>query len=57
MFLSLGNLELSPEAGILVVDWRTGGTLQLTGRAHVEWAAPGERTVRFEVDEVRERRP
>jgi uncharacterized protein len=57
MFLSLGNLELNPAAGILVVDWRTGGTLQLTGRAHVDWSADGERAIVFAVDEVRERRP
>jgi predicted pyridoxine 5'-phosphate oxidase superfamily flavin-nucleotide-binding protein len=57
MFLSLGNLELNPAAGILVVDWRTGAALQLTGRAHVEWAPGGDRTIRFAVDGVRERRP
>jgi predicted pyridoxine 5'-phosphate oxidase superfamily flavin-nucleotide-binding protein len=54
MFLSLGNLEASPDAGVLVVDWRTGATLQVTGRAHVAWAAPDDRSVVLAVDEVRE---
>ncbi|HZM30707.1 MAG TPA: pyridoxamine 5'-phosphate oxidase family protein [Acidimicrobiales bacterium] len=54
MFLSLGNLEDRPEAGVLVVDWRTGASLQVTGRAHVAWAAPDDRTVVLAVDEVRE---
>ena len=54
MFLSLGNLEARPEAGVLVVDWRTGATLQVTGRAHVGWDAPDDRTVALAVEEVRE---
>jgi len=54
MFLSLGNLETRPEAGVLVVDWRSGATLQVTGRAHVAWADTDERTVVLDVDEVRE---
>jgi uncharacterized protein len=54
MFLSLGNLEARPEAGVLVVDWRTGATLHVTGRAHVAWTAPDDRTVVLAVDEVRE---
>ena len=57
MFLSLGNLAVDPAAGILVIDWPTGATLQLTGRAAVEWRSPDHRTVHFAVDEVRETRP
>jgi uncharacterized protein len=57
MFLSLGNLAVDPAAGILVIDWSTGATLQLTGRAEVEWRGPGDRTVHFAVDEVRDMRP
>jgi uncharacterized protein len=37
MFNTLGNLEISPEAGLLFVDWQTGSTLQLTGSATVLW--------------------
>jgi uncharacterized protein len=54
MFLSLGNVELDPHAGVLVVDWTTGATLQLTGRAHVVWRGADERVVVFDVDEVRQ---
>jgi uncharacterized protein len=54
MFLSLGNLELDPHAGVLVVDWSTGSTLQLTGHAHVDWRGADERVVVFDVDEVRQ---
>lgn len=49
MYMTLGNLELDPRAGLLFPDWERGETLQLTGRAAVEW---GERpVVRFELDE------
>ena len=55
MFLSLGNLEQPlPESGAVVVDWRSGATLQVTGRAHVAWATPDDRTVVLDVDEARE---
>lgn len=36
MFNTLGNLQVTPNAGLLFVDWR-GATLQLTGDAHVLW--------------------
>ncbi|MGR6915922.1 pyridoxamine 5'-phosphate oxidase family protein [[Actinomadura] parvosata] len=48
MYMTLGNLELDPAAGLLFPDWERGETLQLTGRARVEWSEP--RVVRFEVD-------
>ncbi len=35
MFCTLGNLERDPRAGILFVDFSTGTTLRLTGRAAV----------------------
>jgi uncharacterized protein len=54
MFLSLGNLQIRPESGVLVVDWHSGATLHVTGRAHVAWAAPDDRRVVLDVDEVRE---
>ena len=48
MYMTLGNLELDPAAGLLFVDWERGETLQLTGRARGEWGEP--RVVRFEVE-------
>jgi predicted pyridoxine 5'-phosphate oxidase superfamily flavin-nucleotide-binding protein len=59
MFLTLGNLAANPRAGLLLLDWETGDTLQLSGRAAVDWsperaaAVPGaERVVDFTVDRV-----
>ncbi|MFI6038803.1 pyridoxamine 5'-phosphate oxidase family protein [Streptomyces sp. NPDC051315] len=49
MFLTLGNLAADPRAGLVLLDWTTGRTLQLTGEARTEFAADGERTVRFTV--------
>lgn len=37
MFMSLGNLETHPYAGLLFVDFETGDLLQLTGAARIEW--------------------
>ena len=59
MFMTLGNVAANPRAGLLFIDWETGDTLQLTGRAVVDWsperasAIPGaERVVDFAVDRV-----
>ncbi|MEU6219859.1 pyridoxamine 5'-phosphate oxidase family protein [Streptomyces sp. NPDC047022] len=52
MFLTLGNLLGDPRAGVLFLDWTTGTTLHLTGEARTEFAADGERTVRFTVTEA-----
>lgn len=46
MFMTLGNLELNPRAGLLFVDWESGRSLQLTGTAHVSFSNDA-RTVRF----------
>lgn len=58
MYMSLGNLDLDPRAGLLFVDWESGHTLHLTGRARVDWTPeraaqhPGaQRVIDFEVDE------
>ncbi|MFJ7058022.1 pyridoxamine 5'-phosphate oxidase family protein [Streptomyces griseobrunneus] len=63
MFLTLGNLELHPEAGLLVPDWETGDLLQLSGTAHTVWdgaeaaAVPGvQRIVEFRIKAVQETR-
>ncbi len=61
MFQTLGNLTVNPRTGLLFLDWETGSTLQLTGRAQIVWDAqalrsrPGaERLVEVTVDAVRE---
>lgn len=63
MFMTLGNLSLDPRAGLLFIDWTTGGLLQLSGRARVDWEPgsaallPGaQRVVEFCVDAVQESR-
>ncbi|MBB3139344.1 FAD-binding oxidoreductase [Halomonas organivorans] len=37
-FNTLGNLLRDPRVGLLFVDFETGGMLQLTGRARIDWA-------------------
>ena len=62
MFNTLGNLAADPRAGLLLVDFEHGGTLQLSGRARIEWdrsavaAYEGaERLVELTVEAVVER--
>lgn len=62
MFNTLGNLVVEPRAGLLFVDFARGRTLQLSGRARIDWdahhaaAVPGaERLVTFDVAEAVER--
>lgn len=59
MYMTLGNLELDPRAGLLFLDWEQGRSLHLTGRASVDWdperaaREPGaQRLVDFEVERV-----
>ncbi len=33
MFMTLGNIDVNPHCGLLIPDWRTGSTIQLTGTA------------------------
>ncbi|WP_131740948.1 pyridoxamine 5'-phosphate oxidase family protein [Actinomadura roseirufa] len=56
MYMTLGNLELDPSAGLLFLDWEQGHTLHLTGQARVDWdperaaATPGaQRWIDFDV--------
>ncbi|RKT74600.1 hypothetical protein DFJ66_7963 [Saccharothrix variisporea] len=58
-FMTLGNIELNPKAGLVFLDWATGSTLQVTGRCGVDWRArraaalPGaQRVVDFHVERV-----
>ncbi|MCV7200776.1 pyridoxamine 5-phosphate oxidase [Mycolicibacterium peregrinum] len=37
MFMTLGNIEANPRCGMLVVDWSSGTTIQLTGVAEINW--------------------
>jgi len=59
MFNTLGNLAVNPNAGLLFVDFETGATLQLTGKAQILWEAapvarfPGaQRAVHFDIESV-----
>jgi predicted pyridoxine 5'-phosphate oxidase superfamily flavin-nucleotide-binding protein len=51
MFNTLGNLTVEPRSALLFVDFGTGATLELLGRASVE--GDTEREVRFVVYEVK----
>jgi predicted pyridoxine 5'-phosphate oxidase superfamily flavin-nucleotide-binding protein len=46
LFNTLGNFVSNPRAGLVFVDFETGTTLQLTGRAEILWEAgdPDEET-------------
>ena len=59
MFQTLGNIAADPRVGLLFVDFDTGTTLQLTGRARILWeredyaALKGaERAVEVDIDEI-----
>jgi uncharacterized protein len=59
MFNTLGNITVSPATGLLFVDFASGRTLQLSGRAGIDWnpqraaSVPGaERMVDFDLKEV-----
>jgi uncharacterized protein len=45
MFNTLGNLVENPQAGLLFIDFETGNTLQLTGKAAIAW--DNEKTLQF----------
>ncbi len=42
MFNTLGNLTVNPAAGLLFLDFETGETLQLAGRADLLFELPGQ---------------
>jgi hypothetical protein len=52
MFMTLGNITVHPPAGLLIPDWSTGSTLQLTGHARLRWGPDRQRTVEFEITGV-----
>jgi predicted pyridoxine 5'-phosphate oxidase superfamily flavin-nucleotide-binding protein len=39
MFQTLGNLQANPQAGLLLVNFASGATLQVTGTARIMWDA------------------
>ena len=47
MYQTLGNLDLHPAVGLLVLDWTTGAALHLTGRAQVDYDLTPELQARF----------
>ncbi len=58
-FNTIGNLVLDPRAGLLFVDFESGGMLQMTGRTEIDWDSkelgrfPGaRRLIRFTLDEA-----
>jgi ferredoxin-NADP reductase/predicted pyridoxine 5'-phosphate oxidase superfamily flavin-nucleotide-binding protein len=58
-FNTIGNLALDPRVGLLFVDFSTGGMLQLTGRAEINWDGPeverypgARRLVKIGIDEI-----
>ncbi|MBA0044930.1 pyridoxamine 5'-phosphate oxidase family protein [Mycobacteroides sp. LB1] len=57
MFMTLGNLHVDPQCGLLIPNWHTGSAVQLTGTARLNWDegtfAPGAQcSVDFTIDEV-----
>ncbi|SEA63229.1 MULTISPECIES: pyridoxamine 5'-phosphate oxidase family protein [unclassified Mycobacterium] len=52
MFMTLGNISANPRAGLLIPDWQTGTTLQLTGTAEIIWDEGPQCSVEFTVAEV-----
>jgi uncharacterized protein len=60
MFNTLGNIVVNPNAGLLFPDFESGRTLQLSGRATVDWDRdrsdfPGaQRLVAFRIEKVLE---
>ncbi|WP_026872048.1 pyridoxamine 5'-phosphate oxidase family protein [Inquilinus limosus] len=57
-FNTFGNIEADPRAGLVFVDFDTGGVLLLTGTAEVVWDGPevaafagAERLLRFRLEE------
>jgi hypothetical protein len=55
MFMTLGNIAVDPRCALLVPDWRTGATLQMSGTAEIVWDATGpgsQCAVEFTIQEV-----
>jgi predicted pyridoxine 5'-phosphate oxidase superfamily flavin-nucleotide-binding protein len=62
LFNTIGNLETDPRAGLLFIDFESGTSLQLTGKAKVDFGdastgAPTGRRMRFDISAARELLP
>lgn len=62
-FNTIGNLVMDPRVGLLFVDFESGGLLQITGRACIDWNAgaiprhPGaQRLITVDIEEIVELR-
>ncbi|KAM3103576.1 pyridoxamine 5'-phosphate oxidase family protein [Phormidesmis sp. 146-12] len=58
MFNTLGNIAVNPNVGLLFINFVTGETLQLTGRAQIIWDADSEfvgaeRLIEVQLDRIR----
>jgi ferredoxin-NADP reductase/predicted pyridoxine 5'-phosphate oxidase superfamily flavin-nucleotide-binding protein len=42
---TIGNLEVDPAAGLLIIDWDTGDVLQVAGKARTDWDANRAATI------------
>jgi len=58
-FNTIGNLVLDPRVALLFVDFETGGLLQVTGHASIDWDSPAvaehtgaKRLVIIDIDEI-----
>jgi predicted pyridoxine 5'-phosphate oxidase superfamily flavin-nucleotide-binding protein len=63
MFQTLGNLVVNPKAGLLLIDFEQGHTLQLAGEAAILWEteqladfAGAQRLIQFSIEQIRETR-
>lgn len=61
MFQTLGNLSVNPNAGLLLIDFEQGQTLQLSGQAKIVWDAEqlkhfagAQRLIEFSIEQIRE---
>ena len=61
MFNTLGNIAVTPQAGLLFLSFDTGSTLQLTGEAEIVWDAAqiakyqgAERLLSYRIEQVLE---
>jgi predicted pyridoxine 5'-phosphate oxidase superfamily flavin-nucleotide-binding protein len=51
-YMTLGNLELNPGAGLVFPDWDTGSLLLLSGTARTDWSTRAERSVALTIERV-----
>ncbi len=58
-FNTIGNLQVDPRVALLFVDFESGGLLQITGRAQIDWDSPAvsehvgaKRLVVIDIEEI-----